>query len=115
MSDMTSQEALDWQKTQNKRISELEAECNDLAHQLNQCNERGGRILADAERWRKHGPILIGIIEELVDEANDLGWLGHGAQLRINEALDAARGSEEVRVSGVPYKVKRSDIRGPSR
>jgi len=35
-----------------ERIEELEAECNDLAHQLNQCNERGGHIIAENKRLR---------------------------------------------------------------
>jgi hypothetical protein len=69
----------------NKRIAELEEDIERL---------KKGEKAADKEieLLRKHGPILISIIEELVDDATDLGTLGEGPRLRINEALNAAIG-----------------------
>ena len=36
------------------RIAELEKECGSLAHQLNACNERGGRIIRREQDMREY-------------------------------------------------------------
>jgi len=47
--DRENQNTIKKLETENERLS---AECNSLAHQLNQSNERGGKILAENERLK---------------------------------------------------------------
>lgn len=58
---------------------------------------RIAELQAENEHWRKHGPILIEIIEELVDEGVDLGTIGEGTKLRIDGYITAALGGSDDR------------------
>lgn len=73
----------------NARIEKLEAECNDLAHQLNGCNERGGRILAEnyrlGEKLTDSDCQLADALLELADARLEI------ERLRPDDAIDAAR------------------------
>jgi predicted nuclease with TOPRIM domain len=73
-------------KAENEK---LEAECNSLAAQLNQCNERGGRILAEnyrlGEKLTDSDCQLADALLELADARLEI------ERLRPDDAIDAAR------------------------
>ena len=100
----TAAEAVDalWRENDRykQRIAELKkgiARRDEDCQKLQAIRDENAELEAENQHWRKHGPILIKIIEELVDEGVDLGTIGEGTKLRIDGYITAALGVSDDR------------------
>jgi regulator of replication initiation timing len=121
----------------NQRIAELEKEIERLKRGRDKLVETQEGLIEENKRLESAVSVkdidiknLRAENEGMRPDAERLKWLlqtypyashialidtPYGPRLKLTRKnIDAARGAEEVRVSGVPYKVKRSDINGRS-
>ena len=77
-------------KAHAAELRRLDAECNDLAHQLNQSNERNGRLIAQRDA-------LLEALQALYDEQNGPPLIRHQAawEAAMEKARAAIKAVEE--------------------